>query len=57
MFAYLSKRLVLSQDSEIMGMCWNKTNDRLAVGGTNKLLKVVQLNDAHDPHEAEAEKK
>jgi hypothetical protein len=57
MFSYLSKRLLLSQDSEIHSMCWNKNNDNLAVGGANGLLKVIVINDTHDPHETEAEKK
>lgn len=57
MFSYLSKRLMLSEDSEIHSMCWNHTNDHLAVGGANGLLKVIVINDNHDPNVQEAEKK
>lgn len=57
MFAYLSKRLMLSEDSPIHSMSWNHNNDCLAVGGARELLKVIVLKDSHDPYQAESEKK
>lgn len=57
MFAYLSKRLMLSEDSTIHSMSWNKNTDCLGVGGAKGLLKVVVLKDSHDPYQAESDKK
>ena len=57
MFSYLSKRLLLSKDSEILSMSWNKTTDSLAVGGAGGLLKVLIINDSHDPRETDEDKK
>lgn len=57
MFAYLSKRLVLNADSEIHSMSWNKNTDQLAVGGSNGLLRVLEINDVHNPETSEQERK
>ncbi len=53
MFAYLNKRLLLSQDSEIHSMAWNRNSDQLAVGGANGLLKTIVIDDSHNPNEIE----
>lgn len=55
MFAYLSKKLFLTKDVNIQSLAWNKYDDQLALGGTNGLIKMLVINDSHDPSKTEKE--
>lgn len=51
MFAYHSKKLLLSQNSGIHSLAWHSRNGSLAVGGDNGLIKILILNNSHKPYE------
>ena len=49
MFTFLSKKLVISQNADVHSMSWHSMTDQLAIGGDNGMLKILKVEDAHDP--------
>jgi len=56
MFAFLSKKLALSHDTLVYSLAWHQINDGLAVGGGQGLLRIIKLDDSHNPNQSKAEK-
>jgi hypothetical protein len=56
MFAFLSKKLALSHDTLVYSLAWHQINDGLAVGGGQGLLRIIKLDDSHNPNATKAEK-
>ena len=56
MFAFLSKKLALSHDTLVHSLAWHQINDGLAVGGGQGLLRIIKLDDSHNPNQSKAEK-